>query len=230
MIYEDPPPNYHQGMDQPAVTIAGPTAYVPQPPNQYQNQYKYMEQSYPQQPIIIQQQSPSNRWFHSKGVTPLGGAPMKSIYNSQIVWAIINAIFFFPLLFLWIPALVFSLKSRDRFKMQDYVEAKKKANIAMLFNLICTILGKIFLFELLQLKSLLLLMIFSKGIIAWMIVIVTVPVLVIRGANDDSFEDCYKKWNYPYYVCEENHKGCSYMYGYNYHEREYEFFYKCFKD
>lgn len=139
MNYEAPPPSYNQGMDQPAVTIAGPTGYVPQT----QPQYQYQQQNQSQLPPIIIQ-NPPNNWFGYKGVGPIGGVPMKSIYTSQITWAIINMIFFFPLFFLWIPALVFSIQSRSSFNMQEYQVARKKANTAMPFNLLCTIFGDFF--------------------------------------------------------------------------------------
>ena len=57
---------------------------------------------------------------------------MKGDYNTnQLLFSLVNGFFFFPLFFLWVPALYFSLQNEGR--------------IAKQFNIACLVVGNSFL-------------------------------------------------------------------------------------
>lgn len=71
-------------------------------------------------------------------------------YKYQLVFSIVNAIIFFPLIFFWIPALVCSLKARKSFKavapVADQTNERERntklIKIARTMNIICLLIGK----------------------------------------------------------------------------------------
>ncbi len=62
--------------------------------------------------------------------------------RTWLIWSVISTILFLPFFFLWIPALICSLKSRK--KLNDHnIDAKKFANISLFLNITCLIIGVI---------------------------------------------------------------------------------------
>ena len=112
--YSDPLPPYNELNQGPDVVISMPTG-VP--------------------PIPLQ----NNQSHHGTKIEPEGYHSKN--YENQIVWSIINAVFFFPYLFLWIPALVFATLSRKSYYNDNFRESSKRSNTSFQFNIACTIIG-----------------------------------------------------------------------------------------
>lgn len=60
---------------------------------------------------------------------------------SYLTCSIFSSILFFPLCFIWLPALVSSLLSRKKFKSGDYFEGKKYSKYSIGLNITCAIVG-----------------------------------------------------------------------------------------
>lgn len=56
---------------------------------------------------------------------------------------ILTVILFFPIWFLWLPALVASKKSRQHFMKGNYLEGKKLSRKCLQLNFICALIGLI---------------------------------------------------------------------------------------
>ena len=150
-MYPNPPP--YDDNNPPTVALADPSRFAPlQPINQQPPGYQPQKPIYPpqssiyhqQQPptVIIQQQNRPYRWYNPNVVGPPGFKPPKSIYTSPLTWSIVNSVFFFPLL-IWIPGLLFSLKSKNAYKRANYQDSSQNSRRATILNLVCTILGNI---------------------------------------------------------------------------------------
>lgn len=61
--------------------------------------------------------------------------------KTWIMWSIFSLIIFFPFFFFWIPALIFSLKAKNRFRENNFSKAKKMATMSLVFNVLCLIIG-----------------------------------------------------------------------------------------
>jgi hypothetical protein len=147
-------------------------------------------------PAIQQQQNVSVNYYH----------------RNWLVWSILNAIIFFPFWIIWLPALIFSIISRNKTVQCDYKSAKDHGNISFVLNIICTILG----------------------LISYIIIAIVIPLRVINyyKAYDfnkyySSYNDCYTFTGISYYMCTNYHDGCYYTYGYDAYNQDYRFYYKC---
>ena len=148
------PPDYNSSINhQPSVAIVSRANFIQvqgtknQPIIQYQSPPPNPYEQDPQKDYHIQQSSNTQPIFLDSKTKCNNVASIRvsqiPLYRSQIIWAIANMIFFFPA-FLWIPSLIYSLRSKDFFEEGNFSKSKKLAKTARSFNLGCTIFGKFF--------------------------------------------------------------------------------------
>lgn len=91
----------------------------------------------------------SNREHKNNNSTKKRKQNMKNNYvgvktnkeKTWIMWSIFSLIVFFPFFFFWIPALVFSLKAKNRLRQNNFSTAKKMAKLSLTFNILCLVFG-----------------------------------------------------------------------------------------
>lgn len=67
--------------------------------------------------------------------------PLKQ-YRLQLMFSAANAFFFLPLIFLWMPAIIFAVMSRFSFQLGIFQVAEQYSGRARNINFACLILGK----------------------------------------------------------------------------------------
>ncbi len=133
-----PPPSYENSNNEaPAVVLTGPIGFVPYQPtyeqapnplqyNPYPNPPTYSLPPPPPPPPPPPVQFQSNR---------------RDNHENQLVFSIVNAVIFFPMAFLWIPAIIYSLKSRACFDAEQFAFSNKYGRRANNFNIGCLVSG-----------------------------------------------------------------------------------------
>ena len=147
--------------------------------NQQQQQQPFQQTI----PIGIIQVAPFHTTHHRRHVNS---------YQFNYVWAIINAIIFFPIFFFWVPALVYSIKSKNMVST-DLLASKKLGITSFLFNLVCTILGLL-----------------TYGVAATVIPIVIVSSLNPVVSLATKYSSCTYSYALNYYMCYSYQSGCVY--------------------
>lgn len=132
------PPSYESATTKAPISfVTGPTTSVlyqpaqanyPRNTNGFSNPYADVNNNYtiPQAPPIQQQVITGNQYPQHK---------------YQLVLALVNAFLFLPFAFLWVPALLFSLKSRTFFRLRNFPMASRYARKAKIFNISCLVFG-----------------------------------------------------------------------------------------
>ena len=153
------PPSYDS---QPIPTITAPTTLAScQPPQDNPpNPFILQANNYPQ-PIQYEHNFPNqygnnhpnpceiNNYPNNCGINNYPNPPVQPpsvIVGNQsepsVVFSILNAVFFFPIFFLWIPAVHYSFKARSYFQRQQYAAADRCRRNANMLNIACLITGK----------------------------------------------------------------------------------------
>ena len=202
------PPQYDA---QPDITLSAPVNITPmQPPMlNYQPQVQpppppsnvFYQPGQQQQPQIgfVQMQRPAQRG--PIGIVQVGPIGAAYYQRSYLVWSILNAIFFFPYLFFWIPALICSLSSRSKASLNDMRSARQLANASLVLNILCTVLG----------------------VVGYIVISTVLPIVVFNRINlassiiSNSYSDCTYSYSLSYYMCDSYKSGCWYSYTYGYY-------------
>ncbi len=104
---------------------------------------------------------------------PEANEPVKK-HNDYITWSIISMVLFLPLFTFWLPAFIYSLKSRYKYHKKDVRNGSWYAKISMFYNLCCLILGLIF-----YLNAMILVPMFITRNITYHIIVIMVPIIFI---------------------------------------------------
>ncbi len=130
-------------------------------PIQYENNYSNQNNGHYPQPTQYEHNFPNqygnnhpnsceiNNYPNNCGINNYPNPPVQPpsvIVGNQsepsVVFSILNAVFFFPIFFLWIPAVHYSFKARSYFQRQQYAAADRCRRNANMLNIACLITGK----------------------------------------------------------------------------------------
>ena len=210
------PPQYENYDGQPNITLSAPVNITPMQPSLLNYQPPMQPQPQPNvfyQPGQQQQQQQTQIGFVQ--VQPVQQAPIGVVQvapvgvgyfqKNYLTWSILNAIFFFPYLLFWIPALICSLSSRSKASLNDMRSARQLASASLALNIVCTVFG----------------------IIGYIIMVIVIPVSIINGASSvysssissysNSYSGCTYSYSLSYYMCSSYKSGCWYSYTYGYY-------------
>ena len=95
-------------------------------------------------------------------------------HNDYITWSLISMVIFLPMFIFWVPAFIFSLKSKYKYHKKDIRNGAWYAKISMFYNLCCLILGLLF-----YLNVMILLPMFVTRNIHYHILVIMVPIVFI---------------------------------------------------
>lgn len=224
------PPSYESATtNAPISFVTGPTTSVfyqpscPRNANGFSNPYVNNNHSSPQQ-----QQAPPIQQQVIAG---------KAQYKYQLVFALVNAFLFFPFVIVWVPALLFSLKSRTFFRIRNFPMASRYARKAKIFNISCLVFGNCLVsvtidFNHNNVKFFVILL--NIGIGFYAVAIVSLSIMLRRTSNQvvtgyAHFSDCKSNVYFKYVICESSHLGCTYGYHYDFYYKRYRFCYQCYK-
>ena len=213
------PPQYENYDGQPNITLSAPVNITPLQPSMlnYQPQVQPPPPPPPNvfyQPGQQQQQQPRIGFVQMQtqpiqqgpiGVVQVAPIGVGYLERNYLTWSILNAIFFFPYLLFWIPALICSLSSRSKASLNDMRSARQLANASLVLNILCTVLG----------------------LIGYIIMAIVIPVSIINGVStassvfsssySNSYSGCTYSYSLSYYMCNSYKSGCWYSYTYGYY-------------